>query len=289
MFNDFTFPDGTHPHWEAVNWLQKRYMKWLNKERTKTLLTFPVLTVCLLTDGKDVLDKEYKDFITTQWAEGDSFFVYLSQNADSISSCCRLRNEVTDNTFSSTTGLTGVQTGSCNVMTLNLNRIIQDWYSKQFNIAIQPKVSTRSIESIMAIKSTIKDYLEGILLRVYDYQKAYKTGLYNLDKKGMLPQTKAGYINLDKLYCTIGVNGINEAARFLGMKISNNKDYMNFVVFLLSTINNFNKKHSEKKFKYNLELVPKLRGHFKPLLIDSKLLDNKDNEGQAITIMLCAA
>ena len=84
MFNDFTFPDGTHPHWEAVNWLQKRYMKWLNKERTKTLLTFPVITVCCLTDDKDVLDKEYKDFITTQWAEGDSFFVYLSQNADSI-------------------------------------------------------------------------------------------------------------------------------------------------------------------------------------------------------------
>lgn len=256
MFNDFTFPDGTHPHWDAVNWLQKRYMKWLNKERTKTLLTFPVITVCCLTDDNDVLDKEYKDFITTQWAEGDSFFVYLSQNADSISSCCRLRNEVTDNTFSSTTGLTGVQTGSCNVMTLNLNRIVQDWYSKQFNTAIQPKVSTQSIESIMSIMSTIKDYIETILLRVYDYQKAYKTGLYNLDKQGMLPQTKAGYINLDKLYCTIGVNGINEAARFLGMKVSNNKEYMDFVTFLLSTINNFNKKHSEKKFKYNLELVP---------------------------------
>lgn len=183
MFNDFTFPDGTHPHWEAVNWLQKRYMKWLNKERTKTLLTFPVITVCCLTDDKDVLDKEYKDFITTQWAEGDSFFVYLSQNADSISSCCRLRNEVTDNTFSSTTGLTGVQTGSCNVMTLNLNRIIQDWYSKQFNIAIQPKVSTQSIESIMSIKSTIKDYIETILLRVYDYQKLIRQVSITLTSK----------------------------------------------------------------------------------------------------------
>lgn len=256
MFSDFTFPDGTHPHWEAVNWLQKRYMKWLNKERTKTLLTFPVMTVCLLTDDKDVLDKEYKDFITSQWAEGDSFFVYLSENADSISSCCRLRNEVTDNTFSSTTGLTGVQTGSCNVMTLNLSRIIQDWYSRQFSVPIQSKASTQSIQSIMSIKSTLKDYIEKILNRVYDYQKAYKTGLYHLDKQGMLPQTKAGYINLDKLYCTIGVNGINEAARFLGMKVSNNGDYISFVTFLLSTINEYNKKHSEKKFKYNLELVP---------------------------------
>lgn len=256
LFNDFTFPDGTHPHWDAVNWLQKRYMKWLNKERTKTLLTFPVMTVCCLTDGEDVLDKEYKDFITTQWAEGDSFFVYLSENADSISSCCRLRNEVTDNTFSSTTGLTGVQTGSCNVMTLNLNRIIQDWYSKQFNMPIHPEKSTQSIESIKSIKSTLESYIQAILDRVYDYQKAYKTGLYHLAKRGMLPQTKAGYINLDKLYCTIGVNGINEAARFLGIEVSNNKEYMDFATFLLSTINTYNKQHSEKKFKYNLELVP---------------------------------
>ena len=241
MFDDFFFPDGTQPHWEAVNWLQKRYMKWLNKERTKTLLTFPVMTVCLLTDGKDVLDKEYKDFITTQWAEGDSFFVYLSENADSISSCCRLRNEITENTFSSTTGLTGVQTGSCNVMTLNLNRIVQDYYKDK---------------SIEEPYDRMEGYLHSILDRVYDYQKAYKTGLYKMDKQGMFPQTKAGYISFDKLYCTIGVNGLNEAARFLGLTVGNNKEYMDFASWILGVIKSYNKQHSEKKFMYNLELVP---------------------------------
>ena len=247
MFDDFYFPDGTQPNWDAVNWLQKRYMKWLNEERTKTLLTFPVITVCCLTDDNDVLDKEYKDFITTQWAEGDSFFVYLSKNADSISSCCRLRNEVTDNTFSSTTGLTGVQTGSCNVMTLNLNRIIQDC---DRSYGIKQHGGWRDNTSF------IKDYLEAILDRVYDYQKAYKTGLYNMDKQGMFPQTKAGYINFDKLFCTIGVNGLNEAARFLGLTVSNNKNYMDFASWILNVIKQYNKKNSEKKFKFNLELVP---------------------------------
>lgn len=246
MFDDFTFPDGTKPHWEAVNWLQKRYMKWLNKERTKTLLTFPVMTVCLLTDGNDVMDKEYKDFITTQWAEGDSFFVYLSENADSISSCCRLRNEITENTFSSTTGLTGVQTGSCNVMTLNLNRIVQDW-AKIYNYRFDWEATNHSM---------LQKYLESILNRVYDYQKAYKTGLYKMDKQGMFPQTKAGYIHFDKLYCTIGVNGLNEAARFLGFEVSNNKDYMEFASWILNVIKEYNKQHSTKKFKFNLELVP---------------------------------
>lgn len=247
MFDDFYFPDGTQPHWDAVNWLQKRYMKWLNEERTKTLLTFPVITVCCLTDDKDVLDKEYKDFITTQWAEGDSFFVYLSKNADSISSCCRLRNEITENTFSSTTGLTGVQTGSCNVMTLNLNRIIQDC-DRSYGIKQHGGWKENT--------SFIVNYLHDILNKVYDYQKAYKTGLYNMDKQGMFPQTRAGYINFDKLYCTVGVNGLNEAARFLGLSVSNNKDYMDFASWILNVIKQYNKKHSTKKFMFNLELVP---------------------------------
>ena len=269
MFDDFFFPDGSKPHWKAVSWLQKRYMKWLNKERTKTLLTFPVMTVCLLTDGNDVLDKEYKDFVTTQWAEGDSFFVYLSENADSISSCCRLRNEITENTFSSTTGLTGVQTGSCNVMTLNLNRIVQNWSRtvKAMRYISPEDKGTEVSANLLLIKGQwlkdpsklkeyLKGYLESILDRIYDYQKAYKTGLYKMDKQGMFPQTKAGYISFDKLYCTIGVNGLNEAARFLGLKVSNNREYMDFASWILGVIKGYNKQHSEKKFMFNLELVP---------------------------------
>ena len=247
MFDDFCFPDGSKPNWDAVNWLQKRYIRWLNKERTETILTFPVVTVCCLTNDNDALDKEYKDFITTQWAEGDSLFAYLSKNADSISSCCRLRNEVTDNTFSSTTGLTGVQTGSCNVMTLNLNRIIQDCNR---SYGIKQHGGWRENTSF------IKDYLEGILLRVYDYQRAYKTGLYKMDAHGMFPQTKAGYINFDRLYCTIGVNGLNEAARFLGLTVSNNKEYLDFASWILNVIKQYNRQHSSKKFMFNLELVP---------------------------------
>lgn len=263
MFDDFYFPDGSKPNWDAVNWLQKRYIRWLNKERTETILTFPVVTVCCLTNDNDALDKEYKDFITTQWAEGDSLFAYLSKNADSISSCCRLRNEVTDNTFSSTTGLTGVQTGSCNVMTLNLNRIIQDWYKeyspqrhRSNNGATERKmIAVRRLWSEEGSK-LFQKYLENILLRVYDYQRAYKTGLYHMDAHGMFPQTKAGYINFDRLYCTIGVNGLNEAARFLGLTVSNNKEYLDFASWVLNVIKQYNRQHSSKKFMFNLELVP---------------------------------
>lgn len=129
LFKDFYFPDGTQPSWERVSYLQKKFMKWFNEERTKAMLTFPVETMALLTDKDgNYMDEEYKDFTAEMHSEGHSFFVYISDNPNGLASCCRLRNEIEENVFSFTNGLTGVRTGSCNVITLNLNRIIQDYW-----------------------------------------------------------------------------------------------------------------------------------------------------------------
>ena len=247
LFDDFMFPDGSKPVWERVSYLQKKFIKWFNKERTKTLLTYPVESMCLLHDGKDVLDKEYKEFAAEMWSEGHSFFMYLSDNPDAVASCCRLRNEVKNNTFSSTTGLTGVQTGSANVITLNLNRIIQDC-----NKAYGLKRNGGWKENT----SFLNDYLVDILERVYKYHIAYKTMLYELENQGMLTASKAGYISMRKLFSTIGVNGFNEAAEFLGMEISNNEAYKEFISFLFKTILDFCKKKSTPQFLFNLEVVP---------------------------------
>ena len=186
MFDDFYFPDGSKPNWDAVNWLQKRYIRWLNKERTETILTFPVVTVCCLTNDNDALDKEYKDFITTQWAEGDSLFAYLSKNADSISSCCRLRNEVTDNTFSSTTGLTGVQTGSCNVMTLNLNRIIQDC-NRSYGIKQHGGFTISNNKEYLDFASWVLN-----VIKQYNRQHSSKKFMFNLE---LVPAESLGVKN----------------------------------------------------------------------------------------------
>jgi ribonucleoside-triphosphate reductase len=255
LFDDFMFPDGSKPVWERVSYLQKKFIKWFNKERTKTLLTYPVESMCLLHDGKDVLDKEYKEFAAEMWSEGHSFFMYLSDNPDAVASCCRLRNEVKNNTFSSTTGLTGVQTGSANVITLNLNRIIQDW-------ARQPRKTIEDNKGILDKTVNIphltgfKEYLIDILERVYKYHVAYKTMLYELENQGMLTASKAGYISMRKLFSTIGVNGFNEAAEFLGMEISNNEKYKEFISFLFKTILDFCKEKSTPQFLFNLEVVP---------------------------------
>lgn len=259
LFDDFMFPDGSKPKWERVSYLQKKFIKWFNKERTKTLLTYPVESICLLHDGTDVLDKEYKEFAAEMWSEGHSFFMYLSDNPDAVASCCRLRNEVKNNTFSSTTGLTGVQTGSANVITLNLNRIIQDWYSSNCWITDdlgEHKFKKEFIIQDIRKKESLKTYLINILERVYKYHIAYKTMLYELEEQGMLTASKAGYISMRKLFSTIGVNGFNEAAEFLGMEVSNNEEYKAFISFLFKTILDFCKEKSTSKFLFNLEVVP---------------------------------
>ena len=251
LFGEFYYPDGTKPQWAAINILQKMFMKFFNKLRTKQILTFPVETLAMVHDGKDIIDKEYKDFCAEMYAEGHSFFTYISDSADSLASCCRLRNELAENTFNPTSGLTGVMTGSCNVITLNINRIVQDC-----NKAYGLKRNGGWKENT----SFLRDYLVDILQRVYKYHIALKTMLYELEDKGMFAASNGGYIHISKLYSTIGVNGLNEAARFLDMTVGNNKEYIEFLQLVLGTIKEQNKLHSihdaNRPFLFNSEVVP---------------------------------
>ena len=108
MFGNFYFPDGTAPKWESLNWLQKEFMMWFNEERSKCIITFPVESVALIyKDGKFV-DEEMANFVAEEYARGHSFFTYISDTADSLSSCCRLKNKVDVKEFNFTNGNMGV-------------------------------------------------------------------------------------------------------------------------------------------------------------------------------------
>ena len=244
MFENFYYPDGTQPEWEAIDCLQRIFMELHRELRLIKPLTFPVTTMAMVHDGTDVIDKEYKKLCAEEWAKGGSFFCYLSDNPSSLASCCRVLNEIQDNTFSSINGLQGVMTGSCNVITLNINRIVQDfvkcydsWTPEQF-----------------------KGWLIGILDRVYKYHIAYKTMLYEWEDKGAFASSNAGYIYLKKLYSTIGIIGYCEAAQFLGLEISNNKEYKEFLQLIFGTIKEQNKLHSirdaKRPFLFNSEAIP---------------------------------
>lgn len=252
LFSDFYFPDGTQPQWERVSHLQKHFMRWFNEERTKTLLTFPVETMALLTDGNDVIDKDYKNFTAEMYSKGHSFFTYISSNPNALASCCRLRSEISENEFSFTSGLTGVQTGSANVITINLNRFTQDAF-KAMNLTREDANAFLNDDNLLCIYQA---RLESLLERIYKYQIAFKTMLYEVEDAGMLTASNEGYIKMSKLFLTIGVNGFNEAAEFLGIDCNYNQKYSFFCNFILNIIHSENVKHSSNKFRFNTEFVP---------------------------------
>ena len=274
LFGEFSYPDGSRPKWEAIDTLQRMFMKFFNNLRTKQILTFPVETMAMVYDPKtnNIIDKDYKNFTAEMYAEGHSFFTYISDSADSLASCCRLRNELAENTFNPTSGLTGVMTGSCNVITLNINRIVQDWYRvdkpdewTEYDIQgdmhdENDRLNTMWVGGKEVAYNNLKWYLTHILERVYKYHIAFKTMLYDLEDKGMFAASNGGYIRISKLYSTIGINGLNEAARFLGLKVNNNPEYIEFLQLILGTIKEENKKHSihdkKRPFLFNSEVVP---------------------------------
>jgi ribonucleoside-triphosphate reductase len=237
IFKDFAFPDGTKPKWESLCWLQKKFMKWFNQERLKSVITFPVESFSLLVDKEtnEYLDKDAADFVAEMYAEGHSFFTYVSDNPDALSSCCRLRNEIDDNTFAYTLGGAGVATGSKSVITLNLNRLIQ----------LAVKEGTNYIE-----------FIREQIHKVHKYQLAFDSLLEDFHKAGALTVYDAGYISMDKQYLTLGLNGLVEAAEFLGIPIGDNELYRNFVNSILEVFYEENKKARTKDIRFNTEMVP---------------------------------
>ena len=252
MYGDFYFPDGTRPKWESLSWLQKDFMHWLNQERLKCILTFPVVSLCLIYQDHKFLDEDLYQFAAQEYSEGDSFFTYISDSADSLSSCCRLSSKISKPQFNFTNGQLSEMTGSKNVITLNLNRIIQDWV-KNYNKNI---TNFDFIKYSNDLYPSLKWWIQSILERVYKYQIAYNEILKYLHKNDLLTVYNAGFIDMKKQYLTIGINGLNQAAEYLGMECNKNKNYEDFCSFIFSTIKEQNTLHKTDDCMFNTEFVP---------------------------------
>lgn len=237
IFEDFIFPDGDEPCWESTSALQKMFMEWLNNERLKSIITFPVETVNLLVQDGKYADTESADWAAEMWSKGASFFMYQSDSVDSLSSCCRLRNAVEHEAFSYTLGAGGIMTGSKAVISMNLNRIVQDWNKE----SAEP----------------LSDYVAAITNRVHLYLEAFNNKIWDDYKAGLLTIYSADFIDLDKQYLTVGVNGFVEAAEFLGIEVDPfNAEYRQLSKDILGTIEHLNREHKKEHVKYNLEFVP---------------------------------
>ena len=273
VFGDFLFPDGTKPKWETLSWLQQHFMQWFNKEREKYVLTFPVETMALLTDGADdFADKEYADFTAKMWADGHSFFCYLSDSPDSLSSCCRLRNSLKDldnadeahnhTTHQYSMGTASVSTGSKSVMSMNLPRLIQNATRKYFASTGWVLEDGKNIkeQGLKYNKEKLYEYIRNevreLTERVHKYQTAFNETIKDFLEARMLDVYDAGFIDMKKQYLTVGVNGITDAAEFLGIQVGVNDEYKEFVNNILETINIANRKDKTRECMFNTEFVP---------------------------------
>lgn len=235
LFDGFVFPDGTTMQWESVSWQQKRFMKWFNHERLKKILTFPVETLSLLNDGKDFVDKEWADFAAEMYSEGHSFFLYTSDSVDSLASCCRLRNGIQDNTFSYTLGAGGVATGSKCVMTINVNRLVQN-----------------AVQNGTDIRSAVEEQVD----KVHKYLTALNEIVTEMNQNHMLSIYDAGFVSPEKQYLTIGINGLAEGAEFLGLEVSDNPAYAEYVNMIMEPIYVKNRAARTETLMFNTEMVP---------------------------------
>ncbi|EWH04928.1 ribonucleoside-triphosphate reductase [Pseudoalteromonas lipolytica SCSIO 04301] len=228
MFGHFVFPDMTAPDWSSLKALQDMFLNWFNQERNKAVLTFPVVTAAMLVEDNEPKDKEFALMCAENLSQGGSFFVYQSTDADSLASCCRLRNEISDHSFSYSLGAGGVSTGSINVITLNMNRLVQDGRD-----------------------------LATEIRKIHAYQIAYRTLMEEYQQAGMLPVYDAGFISFNKQFLTIGINGMVEAAEYLGIQVGVNDAYKEWVKSQLEVIYKENRLATkETGFLFNTEFVP---------------------------------
>lgn len=238
MFGSFAFPDGTPVDYEGVKEIQRFFVGWFREEKKKKLLTFPVVTQAYLRDEhtNEILDVDFLDMMADDMSKGGSSFMYCSDTPDSLSSCCRLKNVIfedmtknDDNEFSFSLGGGGVQTGSISVYTINANRATQ-----------------------------LDLDFEDIIKKIHKFQVVYRAMVQENIDRGMMPTYTGGFIDIDKQFSTIGINGHVEAAEFLGMKPRiNDKEYVDWIKSLFNGCTRLNKEaRKEYGFKFNTELIP---------------------------------
>ena len=236
LFGEFVFPDFTKPNFDSLERLQEFFINWQNEERRKALLTFPVVTAAMVVDENGPKDEKFLDMICDVASRGASFFNYESDSVDSLASCCRLRNELQDNTFSYSLGAGGTQSGSLNVITINMNRLVQNVKRSGKNIYEALKEQVQKIHKYqVATREVFKQFLNANMLDVY----------------------REGYIDMSKQFMTVGINGVLEAAEFMGFDASNNDEYKNFTSSLLKVIYEENKRGKQSfGVMFNTEFVP---------------------------------
>lgn len=244
IFGGKEFPDGTPMVMYTDEFIeyQKAFMRVVSDIRSKNMMTFPVLSYCLLRKNGSFVDEDFAKWCckhNMKWADSNFF---ISEDVTSLSNCCRLVSDIKNLGYFNSLGGTALEVGSVKVNTINLARIAYE--SK--NVDDYIKILTKEV--ILCCKTL--DTVRHIIQRNAE--------------KGLLPNYTHGIVNMKSQYNTIGILGIYEVLVHYGMKETDKFGYVyytdegiEFAKQILKTITDVkNEFQSNVDYSINIEQVP---------------------------------
>lgn len=250
----YIFPDGSKLDLDLCDKIQDLFIETMNSELRRTPITFPVTTACLsVSQEKDILDERFLKKIAEYNKEFGFLNIYCGASS-TLSSCCRLRSESSNEYFNSF-GSGGTKIGSLGVVSINLPRLAIKFKNKD------KEEFFKHLAYKVGVCAMINNVKRGIAKRRID--------------NGNLPLYTHRFMSLDKQYSTVGVNGLNECVELFGLNILEESGQQ-FVLEIMNVINSENEKF-EKRYNtpHNVEQVPGENMSIKMAAID-RLLKYQD-------------
>ena len=197
IFGGSEFPDGSFmiDYEEEIINFQKLFLTEMSEIRHQNMMTFPVSTISLLTDESGhFVDEEFARWACEHnriWNDSNWF---VDSSVTSLSSCCRLKNNIEELGYMNTIGGAALKVGSVKVSTINLARIAYETNNEQ--------------EYLTQLKNTLE-----INLKLLDCQRNI---IQRNIEKGLLHTFDCKMIEMEYLYSSIGIMGIFETMKKFG-------------------------------------------------------------------------
>ena len=264
MFGEKTFPDGSYmiDHIEKFMEYQEEYLIFVRELKRKNFFTFPVTTASIIyTGGNEFDDSDFVKRLADINAEFGDVNVYISETADNLSSCCRLKNDTSllEGNFNSIGG-TSLSIGSIKVITQNLVRTA-------------------------LISNTEKDFFDNLekeINLIHKVLDVHRQIIHKNIEKGLYPLYTHGLMKIANQYSTVGINGIYEAIKLMGGTSKDNsgefytENGKRIAIKIMNTINDLNVAFSkDKDFTINMEQVPFESGSVKNCKKDKLLFGDR--------------
>ena len=231
LVGDYLFPDGTTPNVQTVKYVQEMYLEIMNKEMSRTPITFPITTACFNVENGEIKDEQFAKDIAHHNKKYGFINVFYGETS-TLSSCCRLRSDKNSEYFNSF-GAGSSKIGSLGVVTINLPRLAEKYSGKIF---------VEHLKALVNDCARINNVKRKLVQEVID--------------NGYHPLYTLGFIDINRQYSTVGINGFNECIEILGYDILT-KDGTDIGLSIIDTINTENEKcQTQYKVPHNCEQIP---------------------------------